>query len=138
MRDREQTTPETNVNGDGFLIESGIEQLKMDCRLYDEAVESYNTHLRNHRDRRDLHDIPYRQPISDHGAVEDAFAGDRGAVEKLLRHLLDQPHRDSELRRHPRTYPIHLEALEHLEIARDRLVRSLEEFHRDLGDAQSR
>ena len=108
------------------LLESALEQFREDCRLYNEAVASYNTHLDNHRDRRDLHDVPFRAPITAHDAFEDAGDGDRAAIESLLAHLLDQSHLDSQLRRHPRTYPIHVEASEHLQLARDQLVTTLE------------
>ena len=135
MTDRYHATSGHDTDDEArFLIETGIEQVKVDCRLYDEAVESYNTHLQNHRDRRNLHDVPFRRPISNHDAFTAVLHGNKAALDELLAHLLNQPHLDSQLRRHPRTYPIHLEALEHLEIARDQLVRSLEEFYRDLEE----
>lgn len=112
---------------DHSLLRSALDQIEEDSRLYNEAVGSYNTHLNNHRDRRDLHDLPYRDPIAAHGAFDDALNGDRAAIEAVLTHLLNQPHLDSQLRRHPRTYPIHIEATEHLEIARERLIATLEE-----------
>ena len=111
----------------GSLLQTALDQFQEDCRLYNQAVGSYNTHLDNHRDRRDLHDLPFRAPITAHDAFDDALAGDRAAIEALLAHLIDQSHLDSQLRRHPRIYPIHTEAVEHLQIARKRLVTTLEE-----------
>lgn len=111
----------------GPLLESALDQFNEDCRLYNRALGSYNTHLDNHRDRRDLQDIPFRAPITAHDAFEDTLDGDCDAVESLLDHLIDQAQLDSQLRRHPRTYPIHVEATEQLEIAREQLVRTLEE-----------
>lgn len=109
------------------LLQSALDQLREECRLYNQAIDSYNTHLDNHRDRRDLHDVPFRAPVIAHDAYDDALAGDRAAVEPLLSRLIDQAHLDSHLRRHPRTYPIHVGAGEHLRMARDGLVGSLEE-----------
>ena len=114
------------------LFQSALDQFSEDCRIYNEAIGSYNTHLDNHRDRRDLHDIPFRTPISAHDAYGDARDGDRAALEAILDHLLEEVHLDSQLRRHPRTYPIHIEATEHLVIARDQLVTTLEETIRHL------
>jgi hypothetical protein len=108
-------------------LQSALDQFREDCRLYHEAVGSYNTHLDNHRDRCDLHAIPFRAPITAHDGFDAAIDGDCAAIEELLEHLIGQAHLDSELRRHPRTYPIHVEAVEHLEIARERLVTTLEE-----------
>ena len=117
------------------LLRSALDQFREDCRLYNEAVGSYNTHLDNHRARRDLYDVPFRHPITAHRAFDGAVVGDRAAIEALLEHLLDQPHLDSRLRRHPRTYPIHIEASEHLRTAREQLVTTLEEALRHLdGD----
>ena len=119
------------------LLRSALGQIREDCRLYNEAVGSYNTHLDNHRARRDLHDVPFRHPITAHDAFDDAVGGDRAAVAALLDHLLDQPRLDSRLRRHPRTYPVHIEASEHLRIAREQLVTTLEEALRHLdGDGE--
>ena len=130
MTDHQTPTNDRNRNephGTRPLLESALDQFRQDGRLYNEAVASYNTHLDNHRDRRDLHDVPFRAPITAHDAFEDASDGDRAAIESLLDHLLDQSHLDSELRRHPRTYPIHVEASEHLQLAREQLVTTLEE-----------
>jgi hypothetical protein len=126
--DRSRTDPPTTPS----LLASALDQLREDCRLYNEAVGSYNTHLDNHRDRRDLYDIPFRTPVTAHDAFDDAIDGDRDSLEALLAHLIDQAHLDSQLRRHPRTYPIHTEASEHLQIARDQLVSTLEETLRHL------
>jgi hypothetical protein len=115
-------------------LQSALDQFREDCRLYNEAVGSYNTHLDNHRDRRDLHDVPFRDPITAHEAFDDAIDGDRAAIESLLASLLDQGHLDSQLRRHPRTYPIHVEAVEHLQIARERLVTTLEDALHHMND----
>lgn len=116
------------------VLISALDQFVEDCRVYNEAVGSYNTHLDNHRDRRDLHDIPFRTPITAHDAFDEACDGKQAALESLLEHLLDEVHLDSQLRRHPRTYPIHIEAAEHLAIARDRLITTLEEAIRHLKE----
>lgn len=65
-----------------------------------------------------------------HDAYDDAVAGEPAAVETLLASLIDRAHLDSQVRRHSGTYPVHLEAVEHLRIARDRLVTSLEDVLR--------
>lgn len=109
-------------------LSSGLDQVREDCLLYNEAVGSYNTHLDNHRDRRELDDIPFRDAITAHGACDAALAGDPEAIEALLTDLIDTAHLDSQLRRHPRTYPIHTEAVEQLQIAREKLVSTLEEI----------
>lgn len=109
------------------LLESGLDQFREECFLYNRAVGSYNTHLDNHRERRDLHGLPFREPITAHDRFEAALGGDRAAIETLLAHLIDEAHLDSELRRHPRTYPIHREAVDHLGDAREELVATLEE-----------
>lgn len=109
------------------LLRSALDQLREECHAYNEAVGSYNTHLDNHRDRRDLHDVPFRDPITAHDAFDAALDGDPAAIESLLTALVDRAHLDSELRRHPRTYPIHIEACEQLQIAREQLVTTLEE-----------
>ena len=127
MADSPSTDDPDELPAAGRLLESALDQFREDCRVYNEAVGSYNTHLDNHRDRRELYDVPFRRPISAHEAFDDACDGDRGAIEELLSHLLDEAHLDSDLRRHPRSYPIHVEACEHLEIAREALVTTLEE-----------
>lgn len=130
MVDPQSSTDETSRNEsstDQIILQSALDQFQEDCHLYNEAVGSYNTHLDNHRDRRDLHDIPFRVPISTNEEFEGAIDGDRPAIEALLAHLIDQAHLDSQLRRHPRTYPIHDEATEHLEDARGQLITTLEE-----------
>ena len=117
---------------DRELLDVALAQLVEDARTYDEAVESYNVHLANHRERRDLHDLPLREPITAHEALESALDGDREALASVLSTVLDETHLDSAVRRHPRVYPIHLEAVEHLEIARRQLVTTLEEALRHL------
>ena len=139
MSDHQSSTDDQNPNaapGVRFLLQSALEQLREDSRLYNQAVGSYNTHLDNHRERRDLYDLPFRPPVSAHEAFDGAMAGERDAIEAVLAHLLDETHLDSHLRRHPRTYPIHVEACEHLEIARERLVATLEDalWHLDHAD----
>lgn len=109
------------------LLQSALDQFREECRIYNRAVGSYNTHLTNHPDRRDLHDIPFRSPITSREAFDDAVNGDRSAMETLLTHLINEGHLDSQLRRHPRSYPIHLEATEHLKVAREQLITTLEE-----------
>lgn len=106
---------------------TALEQVREDARLYNEAVGSYNNHLQVHRDERDLQDLPFRVPVTSHDAYRDAVVGDRSAMEDLLADLLDRAHLDSELRRHPDVLPVHLEAAEHLRIARRQLVTTLEE-----------
>ena len=112
------------------LLQSALDQFREEYRLHEEAVESYNEHLDNHRDRRDLHELPAREPVAAHDAYEPALDGDPAAIDALLTHLIDRAHLDSQVRRHPRTYPVHVEAVEHLEIARDQLVGTLEEAFR--------
>ena len=116
----------------GPRLQSALEQLREDALVYNEAVGSYNRHLDNHRERRDLQDVPFRAPVTGHDAFDPAIEGERAALETLLEDLLDGAHLDSELRRHPWVYPIHVEATEHLEIARDRLVSTLEDALREL------
>ena len=114
------------------LLELALAQLAEDARVYNKAVRSFNTHLENHRDRRDLHDLPRRRPVTDLETFEEAVDGDREALECLLSHVLEGAHLDSAVRRHPRVYPIHIEAVEQLEIARNQLVSTLEEALRHL------
>ena len=87
------------------LLEAGLDQFREECFLYSRAVGSYNTHLANHRERRDLYDIPFRAPVSAHDRFDAACRRERAATETLLADLIDEAHLDSELRRHPRTYP---------------------------------
>lgn len=116
------------------LLKSAFSQIEEDSRIYNRAVGSFNTHLKNHRQRRDLHDIPFRSPTSSHDTFEDALIGDPAAIQALLRDLIDQFHLDSEVRRHPRTYPIHVEAADHLESARKQLITTLEEALRHIRE----
>lgn len=109
------------------LLQSALDQFHEECRRYNEAIGSYNTHLDNHRDRRGLRNIPFRDPITAHETFDSALNGNRSAIKALLTYLIDQAHLDSQLRRHPRTYPIHVEATEHLQIAREQLISTLEE-----------
>ena len=125
---------------DRSVLTVTLAQLREDCRLYNVAVGNYNTHLDNHRDRRDLDALPFRRPITAYESYTDAVDGDGDAIDALLTHLLDQGHLDSQLRRHPRTHPVHEEALSHLRIARERLVATLEDasvLRRESGDAPS-
>lgn len=122
-----QTTPT-----DRELLELALAQITEDAHVFDEAVASYNVHLENHRDRRDLHDLPLRQPITDDELFQVGIDGDREALERILSTLLDRIHLDSAVRCHPRVYPIHIEAVAQLEIARDQLVRALEDAIRRL------
>ena len=108
-------------------MQTAIEQLREDALVYNEAVGSYNRHLDTHRERRDLGDVPFRAPVAAHDAFDAALEGERAALETLLEDLVDGAHLDSELRRHPGAYPIHVEATEHLEIARDGLVSTIED-----------
>lgn len=121
------TDHERTESAAGLLLESALEQCREACHLYNEAVGSYNTHLDDHRDRRDLRDVPFREPVTAHEAFEDALDGDPEAIDALIASLIDEAHLDSRLRRHPHASPIHLEATEQLQIARDRLVCRLEE-----------
>lgn len=119
-----------DVDAAGLLLQSAIAQLKEESLLYNEAVGSYNTHLENHRERRDLHDIPFREPIAVMDEFSAVITGDAAAIDALIADLLDQAHLDSQIRRHPRTYPIHIDAVEHLQLARGQVVSTLEEaFH---------
>lgn len=119
--------PQRDRSSTGYLLDSALAQIREDSRLYNEAVGSYNTHLENHRNRRDLQDLPFREPITANDAFEDAMDGHPSAIEALITALIDEAHLDSDLRRHPRTYPIHLEAVEHLQVAREQLISTLEE-----------
>lgn len=118
---------DSSTGTDDPRLRSMLEQVRDDVKLYNLAVGSYNTHLSNHRELRGLHDIPFRTPVSAHDDFDAALSGDRDAIEGVLTHLLDQVHLDSQLRRHPRTYPIHVEAVEQLEMARDQVVTTLED-----------
>ena len=124
MDERHETQPSST---DHERFELALAQIVEDAHLYDEAVASYNVHLENHRERRDLHDLPVRQPVTEDETFQEGIDGDREALERVLSALLDRVHLDSALRRHPRVFPIHLEAVEHLDIARDRLVRAIED-----------
>lgn len=104
----------TDSTGSRFVYE----QLREECLAYNEAVGSFNRHLDNHRDRMDLQEIPYRLPVETPETPEE--------MQRLLDKLLSEVHLDSEVRRHPRTVPIHEEAIEHLALAREQLVRTLE------------
>lgn len=109
------------------LLESAVHQLQEDSLLYNEAVGSFNTHLDNHRERRDLHDIPFREPISPGDEFSAVITGDAAAIEALIETLIDDAHLDSQVRRHPRTYPIHVNAVKHIRLAREQVVSTLEE-----------
>jgi hypothetical protein len=119
-----QRTPQSRADP---LLGSALDQFEEECYPYNRAVGSYNTHLDNHRERRSLHDLPFRAPIGTHDGFEGTLAGEPAAVETLLESLLDEAHLDSQVRRHPRTYPIHREAVDHLAFARDQVVATLEE-----------
>lgn len=95
------------------------EQLHEECLAYNRAIGSFNHHLSNHRERMGLEDIPYRAPIQTPTTVDE--------MQRLLTHLLAQPRLDSQVRSHPNTVPIHEEAIEHIEIARDQLVATIED-----------
>lgn len=128
--DPQTTAPRTRLG-------TSLAQLREDCRVYNEAVGSYNIHLDNHRERRDLEELPFRAPVTAHDAFEDAVDGEPAALEALLESLIDQAHLDSQLRRHPGVYPVHLEAVEHLRIARDRLVTTLEDVLQHVAEDES-
>ena len=100
-----------------------VAQIREDALAYNRAVGSYNRHLKNHRDRRGLHDLEYRRPLTDAGVM----GGDPGAIDDAIDDLIAESYHDSALRRHPRQYPIHLEALEHLCVARHALLTTLED-----------
>ena len=117
-------------------LQSAIDQFREECYPYNRAVGSFNTHLDNHRERRSLGDLPFRVPIAAHEGFEGALAGERVAIETLLARLLDEIHLDSDVRRHPRTYPIHREAVDQLAFARDQLVTTLEETLQYLDGAR--
>lgn len=114
-------------------LELALDQLVEDARVYDLAVDSFNTHLENHLERRDLHDLPTRRPITRHEAYDGAITGERDAMESVLKHLLEESVLDSAVRRHPRIYPIHLEAVKQLAIARNQLITTLESSLRHLS-----
>ena len=130
-----ESQPDRTAPPPEILVQSALDQFTEDCRVYNDAVGSYNSHLDNHRELRELTDLPFRDPITAHPDFEDARNGNRAAIDSLLTHLLDGVHLDSQLRRHPRTFPIHDEAVEHLQIARNEVVTSLEAAHRHLQEA---
>lgn len=115
-------------------LQTGLEQIREQALVYNRAVGSYNTHLDNHRDRRGLHDIPFREPVTANDAFDDAVKGDPASIESLLTDLIDQAHLDSELRRHQETFQIHIDACDHLRIARTQLITTLEETLHQLRD----
>lgn len=125
--------PRTST-ADHNLTAVALGQVAEVAHSYDEAVRSYNEHLENHRERRDLHNIPVRQEMITDETFQEALDGELAALKDVLSTLLDEPHLDSALRMHPRVYPIHLEAIEHLEIARRELIKSLEDAIRRLED----
>lgn len=130
MSDRQPSTENHAESTDATaraLLQSALDQFHEDALHYNVAVGSFNTHLDNHRERRDLDDLPFRDPITSHPSFDAVVNGDRDAIETLLSHLIDQAHLDSDVRRHPRTFPIHEDALEHLQIARGRVISTLEE-----------
>lgn len=121
----------SDLTTDDPLLRSALDQFHDACFSYNEAIGSYNTHLDNHRERRDLYDVPFRTPISAHEDLDAALRGDEAAIESVLEDLIDQAHLDSQVRRHPRVFPIHIEAVDHLELARAELVSTLEDaLHR--------
>lgn len=137
MTDRQSHHDGRGHDGDaaiGTRFESGLQQLREDTRVYNEAVGSYNTHLDNHRERRDLTSVDFRDPLCAHEAYDRALEGDRTALRALLTHLIEEEMRDSLVRRHPRAYPIHREAVEHLSIERDQVRRTIEETLYHLND----
>lgn len=103
---------------DPTAADLGYAQLHEECLAYNQAIGSFNQHLDNHRDRMKLHDIPFRDPVCTPETT--------GEMRALLAELLDRAHLDSQVRRHPRTAPIHAEAVEQLEIARSQLRSTLE------------
>ena len=62
---------------DTELLALTLEQLDEDARLYNRAIGSFNTHLKNHRERRDLHGLPYRSPITAFPSFDEAREGER-------------------------------------------------------------
>ncbi len=113
-----------------------LAQLDEDAQTYDMAVESFNVHLDNHKDRRSLDDLPLRSPVTGHDAWSSARRGDRTALESVLMWLLEQPQLDSAVRRHPRVYPIHRTAIEHLAVARNQLVETVEDGLRQFEELE--
>ena len=105
----------TETGTDRFVYE----QLRQECLAYNRAIGSFNRHLNNHRDRMDLHDLPYRRPVDTPETPSE--------MRHLLEYLLGQVHFDSQVRRHPRIVPIHEQAVEHVEIARRQLLSTLED-----------
>ncbi len=109
------------------LADSALDQFEEAAFSYNSAVGSYNTHLHNHRDCCDLHDLPFRVPIAANDTYDPAMDGNRLAIEALVNALIAEAYLDSELRRHPGTFPIHLEACTHLQTSRTQLVTALED-----------
>lgn len=108
------TATNRELSADHFVFD----QLRLECMAYNRTVGSFNGHLQAYRDRLHLEDIPYREPV--------AVPTDIDEMEALLEFLLDQVYLDSRVRRHPRIAPIHLEAVEQMELARRQLLTTLE------------
>lgn len=108
------TDTASDTQTDPAVAALGYEQLRQECLEYNRAVGSFN----HHRDRMDLHDVPFRQPVSTPESPAE--------MRSLLAELLDRVHLDSQVRRHPRIAPIHEEAVEQLEMARSQLRSTLE------------
>lgn len=119
--------------GAAYNTEDNLElvygQLEEDILPYNQAVGSFNMHLNNHRERRDLYDLSYRDPVT-------AVPANEQEMRDLLARLNGEVHLDSTVRIHPRTYPIHEEAVQHLEIARDALKGTLEDGLRTIMEQQ--
>lgn len=96
-----------------------LDQLRLESLAYNKAVGSFNTHLKHHKTQLNLHELPYRKPVS--------VPADTEEMGELLQSLLDETYLDSEVRRHPTVAPILVDAVEHLEIARTQLIKSLED-----------
>lgn len=112
-------TNSTVENAERNVEQFVYDQLRLECLAYNKAVGSFNTHLKHHKVQLKLHDLPYREPVE--------VPTDTSEMEPLLQSLLDEVYLDSAVRRHPRVAPILEDAVEHLEIARDQLIRTLED-----------
>lgn len=108
------TAKNQELSADHFVFD----QLRLECLAYNRVVGSFNSHLRAYRDRLHLDDLPYREPVTVPGDIDE--------MEALLAFLLDQVYLDSRVRRHPRIAPVHLEAVEQIELARRQLISTLE------------
>lgn len=96
-------------------------QLEEDTKEYDNAVESYNEHL-------DGHELDERETFSDHEQYEKVVDGAVSHIDDVIRELVAEGYRDSKLRRHPDTDPVHIEACKQMAAARQELIETMDDI----------